>query len=34
MERDNLEDLGVVGDNIKTNLQELGWRTWAGFFGV
>lgn len=24
-ERDNLEDLGVGGDNIKTNLEVGGW---------
>jgi hypothetical protein len=23
--RDHLEDLGVVGDNVKTNLQVVGW---------
>jgi hypothetical protein len=26
MERDHLEDLGVDGDNIKMNLQEMQWR--------
>jgi hypothetical protein len=25
-ERDHLEDLGIDGDKIKTNLQELGWK--------
>jgi len=24
-ERDHLEDLGVDGDNIKTNIQVAGW---------
>jgi len=24
-ERDHLEDLGLDGDNIKTDLQKVGW---------
>jgi len=32
--RDHLEDLGVDGDNIKMELQEVGWRrhglNWSG----
>ena len=34
MEGDNLEELGVVGDNIKMHLQEVGWRTWTGLVWV
>ena len=34
MERDNLEDLVVVGNNIKMHLQEVGWRAWTGLVWV
>ena len=34
MESDNLEDLGVVGDNIKVHLQEVRWRAWTGLVRV
>ena len=30
MERDHLEDLGVDGDNIKMNLQEVRWKGMNG----
>ena len=30
-ERNQLEDLGVDSDNIKTDFQEVGWRgAWTG----
>jgi hypothetical protein len=29
-ERDHLESLGVVGDNIKMDLQEVGLGAWNG----
>ena len=30
MERDNFEDLGVEGNNIKMHLKEVVWRVWTG----
>lgn len=32
-ERDLLDDLGIDGDKIKTNLQELGWERGVGSGG-
>jgi len=29
-ERDHLEDPGMGEDNIKINLQEVGWGAWTG----
>ena len=30
-ETDHLGDLGLDGDNIKMDLQEVGCREWTGF---
>jgi hypothetical protein len=29
--RDQLEDLGIDGDNIRMYLVEIVWKVWTGF---